>query len=228
MKQILVLALAAMALVAVAPRSARAGMIIAQQEQDFQPNFNGHPDTIGSGTWTYMYSDNINPSLGATGLLTWNGTYSEYDVASADWYPDVAKLNARVTMAPEASGAAATLYGVMRWTSGVSGSLNVSGTWTPFWAASWGGTGMDVAVYADSVLKFTATLMPTDTAGLDFDFDINAFPGSIVDYVVGPGSLNNGSFDRAYIETTIVPIPGAVLLGLLGLSAAGIRLRRFA
>jgi hypothetical protein len=201
---------------------AMADMIIAQQKQDFQTNNNGHPDTIGSGTWTYMYSNNISPMAGTTGLLTWNATSSEYDVGPIDSYPDVAVLGGRLTMAPEVGGATATRYGVMRWTSGVAGPVNVAGTWTHYWSM---GDGMDVAVYANGVQKFY-TLLTTGSANFDFDIDVS--PGYVVDYVVGPGSSSNGSYDRAYIETTITPVPGAVLLGILGLGAAGVRLRKLA
>ena len=49
---------------------------------------------------------------------------------------------------------------------------------------------------------------------------------SLTDIVVithtGSGTT---SFDA---ESTVVPVPGAILLGILGLSAAGIKLRRFA
>jgi hypothetical protein len=205
--------------------SARADMIIAQQEQDFQANNNGHPDTIGSGTWTYMYSDDINPTVGTTGLLTWNPASSEYDLGGTDYYPDGAMQGSMLTMAPEVGGAATTRYGVMRWTSGVAGPVNVAGTWTHYWPSS--GDGMEVAVYANGVQMFD-TLLTSGSA--NFDFDINVSPGNVVDYVVGPGSLFNGNYDRADIETTItlVPVPGAILLGILGLGAAGLKLRRFA
>ena len=42
-------------------------------------------------------------------------------------------------------------------------------------------------------------------------------------FTVGDFDVTGGSLDA-----TIVPVPGAVLLGILGLSAAGIKLRRFA
>ena len=200
---------------------ASADMIIAQQEQDFQGNYNCHPDTAGSGTWSYMYSDNINPTAGTTGLMTWVGW--GYAIAPGDDYPDMEMLASGLTMAPELSGAAATRYGVMRWTSGVTGPVNVAGTWTHYWSM---GDGMDVAVYGNGVQKFY-TLLTTGSA--NFDFDITVSPGYVVDYVVGPGgSSSNGNYDRAYIETTIVPVPGAILLGILGLSVAGIKLRKFA
>jgi hypothetical protein len=116
-----------------------------------------------------MYSDDINPENGTTGLMAWAG-----------W-----------------GGATATRCGVMRWTSGVSGRVDVAGMWTPYWAASYGGTGMDVAVYADGAQMFIAILMPTDSAGLDFGID--AVPGSVVDYVVGPGSSNDGNEDKPFV-----------------------------
>lgn len=202
--------------------------IIAQQENDFQANSNGHADTIGSGTWHYMYSDNMNPTLGTTGLLVWNNTLAQYDVdGSGDWYPDVKiyQVDSLLTMAPEVSGDAEARYGVMRWTSGVSGSVNVSGTWTHFWPDRTS-DGMDVAVYGNGVQKFHTLLTATDS--VDFDFDVVVSPGYVVDYVVGPGASFDGNFDRAYIETTITPIPapGAILLGMLGLSVAGVKLRR--
>lgn len=41
--------------------------------------------------------------------------------------------------------------------------------------------------------------------------------------------LGNGAeLDRTAVDLTVVPVPGAVLLGLLGFSAAGLKLRRFA
>ena len=42
------------------------------------------------------------------------------------------------------------------------------------------------------------------------------------------GGIGNEFFGEFYVGTQPVPVPGAVLLGLLGLSAAGIKLRKFA
>lgn len=128
-------------------------------------------------------------------------------------------------MSPDVGGDPAARYGVMRWTSGVTGPVNVAGTWTHYWP-QYQSDGIEVAIYADGVQKFNTLLTPPGS--VDFDFYIDVSPGYVVDYVVGPGPLAVGNFDRAYIETTItlVPVPGAVLLGLLGLSVAGMKLRR--
>jgi len=216
MKSLLTICVAAaIALLAVAPMPASANITLAQQKQDFQPNNNGHPDTIGSGTWHYMYSNNINPTAGTTGLMQWVDW--GYAVGPGDDYPDIEMHALGLTMAPEVGGAAATRYGVMRWTSGVTGPVNVTGTWTHYWSM---GDGMDIAVYANGVQKFSTFLT---TGSANFDFDITVSPGYVVDYVVGPGPLNNGNYDRAYIETTItlVPAPGAILLGSIGVGLVG-------
>ena len=42
------------------------------------------------------------------------------------------------------------------------------------------------------------------------------------------GGIDNEFFGEFYVGTEPVPVPGAMLLGVLGLGAAGIRLRRHA
>jgi len=42
------------------------------------------------------------------------------------------------------------------------------------------------------------------------------------------GGIYNEFFGEFYVGTQPIPLPGAVLLGLLGLTAAGVKLRRFA
>ena len=51
---------------------------------------------------------------------------------------------------------------------------------------------------------------------------INGFPGLAADFA------NGTDFGLVFANAMAIPVPGAVLLGLLGLSAAGIKLRKFA
>ena len=68
-------------------------------------------------------------------------------------------------------------------------------------------------------------------------------PGAVSDTQTGSALLVNpfsltekvvvthsavGDFTSFDVESTVIPVPGAVLLGMLGLSVAGIKLRRFA
>jgi hypothetical protein len=214
--------LAAVAILIAVPASVNA-LPTAVQPGDFQGNNNGHPDAAGSGTWHYMYSNTLNPTLGTAGLLTWNATDSEYDVGAGDWYPDVALMGGSLTMAPEASGALATRYGFTRWTSGVSGTVNVAGSWTHYYSS--GSDGIEVAIFADGAQQFSTLLLSGTTA---FNFDVLVAPGSKIDFVVGPGAAGDGGYDRAILQTTIavVPAPGAVLLAGLGAALVGWLRRR--
>lgn len=73
---------------------------------------------------------------------------------------------------------------------------------------SWGDTGVD-RVFGDDYGNITDDIMY-----LTYTLD-------------SPLTLSAGEYWFSH-DATVVPIPGAVLLGMLGLSAAGIKLRRFA
>jgi hypothetical protein len=201
--------------------SARADIYVAQQPLDFQST-NGHPDTIGSGTWQYMYSNTMNPTLGTTGLMVWDSGQVLYTPSIGHGYPDIGFTGGYLTMVPEVGTDLATRYAVMRWTSGVAGAVDVTGLWTHYWN---NGDGIDIAIYSDGVQKFSTLLQSGSSS---FDFDALVGISSTIDFVVGPGALGDGNWDRAKIEAQIsmVPIPGAVVLGSLGLSFAGCILRR--
>ena len=79
--------------------------------------------------------------------------------------------------------------------------------------------------YVDQRVWNTGNNTPVNTAWIDFGTDVDHLYFS-----------NNGSHDvlidnlvvDKYVEAAPIPVPGAVLLGMLGLSAAGIKLRKHA
>jgi hypothetical protein len=65
--------------------------------------------------------------------------------------------------------------------------------------------------------------------GLPYTLQLIGFgpdAGSLLDYFQSPEGTDNATL--LWGEINLVPVPGAVLLGILGLSAAGLKLRRFA
>jgi len=64
----------------------------------------------------------------------------------------------------------------------------------------------------------------------DFVIDIGNITPSQIHFGVSDGYFtdNTGAYTITANQLVPVPVPGAVLLGILGLSAAGIKLRRFA
>jgi hypothetical protein len=66
------------------------------------------------------------------------------------------------------------------------------------------------------------TTLTIDTTGIDYS-DITSI-GFVIQW---DRSLNGNRAGDDY-NTSVVPVPGAILLGLLGMSAAGMKLRRFA
>ena len=69
--------------------------------------------------------------------------------------------------------------------------------------------------------------------GVEPVFDDIPHTGStlVIDFYASGGGWQAGQ-DESWaidnVEVTVVPVPGAVLLGILGLSVAGIKLRKFA
>lgn len=191
-----------MTLMVLTPISVMAG-IVAQQYQDFQPFYNGHPDTDGTGTWRYMYSDNFNPAdpESTTGDLIgyiYNETVGYYVDPPSDIYPDIQIVDGRVTMIGQEGPICPEQYCVIRWTSGVMGLVNVTGIWTHYHNVL--NDGMDVAVFVDGVEMFWTIF---SSGSVSFDFDIPISIGSTVDFVVGNNPPLTWGNDRAYIETTI-------------------------
>jgi hypothetical protein len=74
----------------------------------------------------------------------------------------------------------------------------------------------------DLVLNFASAGIPT--ADLDDITDIGFY---IRGHLIGPGTAGYPS-DPDFYHISVVPVPAAVLLGLLGLGVAGWKLRRFA
>ena len=116
---------------------------------------------------------------------------------------------------------------------------NLSGSWAP------ADDDPDAALYFDGVLN--GVVYTGDDAAFNGDFGTSAsmafgapmpWNGTIIhlvltglDFSASWGNLSDmvaGGIQDGGMTAVVVPVPAAVLLGILGLSAAGIKLRRFA
>jgi hypothetical protein len=84
------------------------------------------------------------------------------------------------------------------------------GGWTAIYPASYGHT---------ASLLVDQTILATDSIMFGFDIRWNTALSQSFNQNAGIGDT---------FSTSVVPVPGAILLGLLGMSAAGLKLRKFA
>jgi len=76
----------------------------------------------------------------------------------------------------------------------------------------------------------TGTLNASDT--YNFSWPVGPATGTTVDWSIANPGVFTGTFDSSTNTltgtVTVVPVPGAILLGILGLSVAGVKLRKSA
>jgi hypothetical protein len=126
----------------------------------------------------------------------------------------------------------------IRWTSPVDGPIHVNGgVWTArdfdssdpdehvnTWAL-YHGLGDD-AVVLDTGTVYVGDIYSRSSPAL-MDFDLDVLAGDVVRFVIDGSGAETPNYIGLDLEITVVPVPGAVLLGMLGLGVAGFRLRKF-
>ena len=210
---------------------------IASAVLDYQPDFQGHPDSLGTGQWRYQFSSTANPIIEISGLtdMVWDPSISSgvgggaYDrsIQPNFQFPKVSQSvpGGDLRMHPFSPNPE---YAVIQWTSGFSGPADVSGRF--YKADRSGGDGVEVFVFINGVELVNEQIAFFDSIGTSFDLDASFAPGDTVHFVVGPGSGPNHFFDSTGFSatvTTVIPEPSSLLLlgsGLAGL--AGWRWRR--
>ena len=222
-------ALLAVVAILVPAGSARAdlpdGTVVAEMPTDYKEDDVAHWSTGNHGVWRYKYSTHPTDPLQDLSLLTWS-SHPDPWYQVTDGYPDIGMVDGKLSMHPD-NGNFEPDFAVMQWTSMITGTVNVTGTWTHHYPSS-GTDGMQVLVYANTVNKLDEYLEPGTLTTVTFDFNMDVDIGDMVYYVVGRGHGATATMDRADLETTItaVPVPGAVLLGAMGLGMVGWLKRR--
>ncbi|RMH25608.1 MAG: hypothetical protein D6692_10620 [Planctomycetota bacterium] len=161
----------------------------------------------GSGWWTH---DSVSASSGAGGspyFLT---------VVTADAMHANAPIPGSHEIADDIRWAS------RRWTSEISGTIDIIGHIAKMDQGSLLGDGIDAYVIIDGISVFYYGVEVGDYTGTDFSLSATVTEGSVVEFIVG--SRQSGLFDAVSFRSEIygqpVPTPGALaLLGAGGLLA---------
>ena len=207
--------------------------MIANARDDFVAGVSagdlGILSATGTGTWNYLASDTVNPTLaGSLDPLTWNGFngyYSPFVSGSANAV-DLTNAITSDEIRVHPSGQDPK-YAVVRWITGVgeAGLTNITGNVRKVDAG--GGDGVTFDLFVDGISVLNSTLAYNDTVGLAFNQTLTVGVGSTVDFVIGPNGWDtHDSTGLSVAVSSVVPIPGAVLLGSIGLSFSGWLLRK--
>ncbi len=212
--------------------------IIADARDDFVAGGSegalGILSATGTGTWNYLASDTANPTLDGNGLntLTWNIDNSSYRYLTSGGSMNSVDLqnpnltSEEIRVHPSAQD---PKFAVVRWIPGVgeAGLINITGNVRK--VDTGGGDGVTFDLFVDGISLFNSTLAFNDDTGVAFNETLTVGVGSTVDFVIGPGSINWDIFDSTGLNVNVVsviPAPGAILLGSIGVGLVGWLRRR--
>lgn len=219
-----------------------AGTTANQTTQNVTANTSGLGDTAATGVWNF-YSMNYNVSGdfdnpgydGALTLLPWGTDFS------GSYQTGIATISANEiwdVMAPATNelawhggGVPGDPYNgtkrntVIRWTAGASAptTVDLSGAIRlPY--STYSSKTVGIYVNGINVWSYTAVNGVDTSNSVSHSYGLNGItisPGSTIDYV-----LESGSAGRAAISAQISAIPEPAALGMLGVAASGLMLRR--
>jgi len=188
-----------------------------------------------NGPWSYRINGAVAPGPGTRGADSFgppgappiwgdNGSYFGWSQDNGSG-SGISSVPAGELLLGDVYGHTAGMLEI-RWTSPIAGPIHVSGG---AWAIRDIGRSNDWAVTLDGVTQVSGSVGSGDAFNRanpnSFDLDLNVAVGQFVSFLALPVDPDYIAVDLT-ISSNPVPLPGAVLLGALGLSVAGWRLRR--
>ncbi|MCA9046885.1 MAG: hypothetical protein KDA69_21320, partial [Planctomycetaceae bacterium] len=155
-------------------------------------------DSTGSGTWSYLSCDKLNPTAPGCNLkrLTWHNENIRYEgdefIHGRHW-PAIGKA-----LHPGFKGK--QKFAVLRWTSLVEGDVSVHGTFTGYPKAK-GGNGVRVVIFVNGQRFYASDIARGDAKGVEFDLLLVLNKGTNIDFVVD--SKGHSDYDTTPIDVTI-------------------------
>ena len=108
-------------------------------------------------------------------------------------------------------------------------AANVSGTWTNLSGIAYFGGSLTTVTHTPAGATFDGHT--GDAVSLVYANNPQPWRGALVQLAAGPW-FGGGAYAQPFlggsVDVKVVPVPGAVLLGILGLGAVGVKLRKFA
>jgi hypothetical protein len=185
----------------------------------------GHADSSGTGSWEYGYYD-VSDSNSFSQLPFWeNGDTAPGHLGQGFWglnevggvQSHQLRINDATRQHPSFTNSFPDDDAVRRWTSGVAGTVTVSGE---VQRPSGEGSGRDgiIAMFFLDGTELTderiEIVSAYDHDVRTYEFDVSVGIGSTLDFVVD--DRNNTSGDLTVFTATIIPEPASLALVLLG------------
>lgn len=195
----------------------------------------------GVNNWSYGWyaEENVGLSNGSGSLNTSNFQNLEHFASSSNWWThDAASaasgqegspffltvITAQFMHAnapiPGGNIADESRWASRRWTSDISGEVQLLGQLAKVDQGPLLGDGVDAYITVDGQIAFHYAVAADDYAGTTFDLSLNVVEGSVIEFVIGgnESGLNDAVLFSSEIMANVVPAPGAVaLMGMGGL-----------
>lgn len=178
----------------VCPSQLRADIIIADSVTEFA-------GTQGSNNWHYGYWQKTGDADGIYNYQTEFVPFTQFGVytivggvawntSSSSYWTGLAAIGGHPNGVQTSAGRMPVeQWAIRRWISPVDGSITITGRLAKFNTSS-NGDGILGAIVVDGTTVFSRQIAATDGVGVNYSVTATVFPGSVIDWIIAPGSAS--------------------------------------